>query len=66
MMLIIVDPDPNDRYHRRPPGGRAGERKGDPEMIRFRSPLASLALSVLMTLLSIATALADSHPPIPK
>jgi hypothetical protein len=35
-------------------------------MIRFRSPLASLALSVLMALLSIATALADSHPPIPK
>ena len=35
-------------------------------MIRFRSPLASLALSVLMTLLSIATALADNLPPIPK
>jgi hypothetical protein len=35
-------------------------------MIRLRSPLASLALSILMTLLSIATALADSLPPIPK
>jgi len=35
-------------------------------MNRFRSSLASLALSILMTLLSVATALADIQPPIPK
>jgi hypothetical protein len=35
-------------------------------MHRFRSPLASLALSVLLTLLSAAAALADGHPPIPR
>jgi hypothetical protein len=35
-------------------------------MNRFRSPLASLALSVLMMLLTVATALADNLPPIPK
>jgi hypothetical protein len=35
-------------------------------MLRFRSPLASLALSILLTLLTVATALADLQPPIPK
>jgi hypothetical protein len=35
-------------------------------MIRFRSLLASLSLSALLTLLSVAAALADSHPPIPR
>jgi hypothetical protein len=35
-------------------------------MNRFRSPVASLALSLLLTLLTVATALADSLPPIPK
>jgi len=35
-------------------------------VIRFRSPLASLALSVLLTLLTAAAALADYQPPIPK
>jgi hypothetical protein len=35
-------------------------------MIRLRSPLASLALSVLMTLLTAAAAFADHLPPIPK
>jgi hypothetical protein len=40
--------------------------KGKPALFRFRSPLASLALSVLITLLSVATALADIQPPIPK
>jgi hypothetical protein len=35
-------------------------------MNRFRSPLASLALSILLTLLTVATALADLQPPIPK
>jgi hypothetical protein len=35
-------------------------------MIRFRSTLASLALSVAMTLLTAAAALADHLPPIPK
>jgi len=35
-------------------------------MLRIRSQLASLALSVLVTLLTVATALADVHPPIPK
>jgi hypothetical protein len=33
---------------------------------RFRSPMASLAISIILTLLSVATALADSHPPIPR
>jgi hypothetical protein len=35
-------------------------------MVRFRSPLASLALSVLTTLLTAAVAFADHLPPIPK
>jgi hypothetical protein len=35
-------------------------------MNRFRSAIASLGLSVLLTLLTVATALAESQPPIPK
>jgi len=35
-------------------------------MLRFRSHLVSLALSVLLTLLTVATALADAQPPIPR
>jgi heme/copper-type cytochrome/quinol oxidase subunit 4 len=35
-------------------------------MNRFRSPMVSLAISVLLTLLSVATVLAEGHPPIPR
>jgi hypothetical protein len=35
-------------------------------MNRFRSPLVSLAISTLLTLLSVAAALADSQPPFPR
>jgi hypothetical protein len=35
-------------------------------MHRFRSTLASLSLSVLLTLLTAAVALAESQPPFPK
>jgi hypothetical protein len=35
-------------------------------MHRFRSPLFSLALSALLTLLTAAAALADGQPPIPR
>jgi hypothetical protein len=35
-------------------------------MNRFRSPMVSLALSALITLLSAAAAFADSLPPIPR
>jgi hypothetical protein len=35
-------------------------------MNRFRSPMVSLALSALITLLSAAAAVADSLPPIPR
>jgi hypothetical protein len=35
-------------------------------MNRFRSPVVSLALSALLTLLTAAAALADSLPPIPR
>jgi hypothetical protein len=35
-------------------------------MIRFRSLLASLSLSALLTLLTVAAALADGYPPIPR
>jgi heme/copper-type cytochrome/quinol oxidase subunit 4 len=45
--------------------GGAGEQKGPP-MNRFRSPMVSLAISLLLTLLSVATVLAEGHPPIPR
>jgi len=35
-------------------------------MHRFRSPMISLALSVILTLLTAAAALADGQPPIPR
>jgi hypothetical protein len=35
-------------------------------MRRFRSPLVSLAISALITLLSAAAALADGQPPFPR
>jgi hypothetical protein len=35
-------------------------------MHRFRSSVVSLALSALLTLLTAASALADSLPPIPR
>ncbi len=35
-------------------------------MNRFRSPLVSLALTVLLTLLTAAAALAESQPPFPR
>jgi hypothetical protein len=35
-------------------------------MNRFRSLLASLSISLLLTLLSAAAALADGLPPIPR
>jgi hypothetical protein len=35
-------------------------------MHRFRSTLASLSLSALLTLLTAAAALAESKPPIPQ
>jgi hypothetical protein len=35
-------------------------------MHRFRSPLISLAISVLLTLLSAAAALAEGQPPFPR
>jgi heme/copper-type cytochrome/quinol oxidase subunit 4 len=39
--------------------------KGD-SMHRFRSSVVSLALSILLTLLTAAAALADGLPPIPR
>jgi heme/copper-type cytochrome/quinol oxidase subunit 4 len=44
----------------------AGEREGNPAMHRFRSPTISLALSVILTLLSAAVALAEGQPPNPR
>jgi hypothetical protein len=44
----------------------AGEREGTPHMHRFRSPMISLALSAILTLLTAAAALADGQPPIPR
>jgi hypothetical protein len=35
-------------------------------MNRFRSLLASISLSAILTLLSVAAALADSQPPFPR
>jgi hypothetical protein len=35
-------------------------------MNRFRSPLVSLALTVLLTLLTAAAALAEGQPPFPR
>jgi hypothetical protein len=35
-------------------------------MHRFRSPIVSLALSVLITLLAAAAALAEGQPPYPR
>jgi hypothetical protein len=35
-------------------------------MYRFRSPMISLALSAILTLLTAAAALADGQPPIPR
>jgi hypothetical protein len=35
-------------------------------MPRFRSLLSSFAISALLTLLSVAAALADSQPPFPR
>jgi hypothetical protein len=35
-------------------------------MLRFRSLLSSFAISVVLTLLSVAAALADSQPPFPR
>jgi hypothetical protein len=35
-------------------------------MTRFRSPMVSLALSVVLTLLSVAAALANGQPPFPR
>ena len=44
----------------------AGEREGTPYMHRFRSPMISLALSAILTLLTAAAALADGQPPNPR
>ena len=35
-------------------------------MHRFRSPMFSLALSVILTLLTAAAALAEGQPPFPR
>jgi heme/copper-type cytochrome/quinol oxidase subunit 4 len=35
-------------------------------MHRFRSPMISLALSVILTLLAVAAALASGQPPNPR
>jgi hypothetical protein len=40
--------------------------KGKPLMHRLRTAIASLGLSALLTLLTVATALAESQPPIPR
>jgi hypothetical protein len=48
-------------------GTAAGERKGKTAaMHRFRSSLFSLGLSILLTLLSAAVALAEGQPPVPR
>jgi len=44
----------------------AGEREGTTHMHRFRSPMISLALSALLTLLTAAAALASGQPPHPR
>jgi hypothetical protein len=66
--LIILDyraqkpvPSASFGWPSRPASG-----KGTPHMHRFRSPMISLALSALLTLLTAAAALAEGQPPQPR